>query len=365
MKVKKYTAATMQHAMKKVKEDLGADAVILHSKVVETGGLFGLFTKKQIEVFAAADPDAAETPIVRNTGSTVLRSMQKNNFSKVHQAAPPESATAAPPPVHFTVPSPIGEIRSNLAEQGIGAERIDDLVNPLLTYWFQSPENQNIKRISEEAARLLKTAIAGYDFGGLDYSKQCIVLAGPTGVGKTTTIAKLAADCIVSRKKSAAFITTDTYRISAIDQLKTYAKILNVPIEICYSHEDFAEARKKFAGVDHIFVDTAGRNYKHGEYIEELRSLIGIDKEMDVFLTLSAAAKSKDIHDIIRHFEPLQVRQLIFTKLDETDTYGALYEAVVRSGKGIACFSSGQNVPDDLKPASHADVVHLLLGERR
>ncbi|KZZ82833.1 MULTISPECIES: flagellar biosynthesis protein FlhF [Bacillaceae] len=363
MKVKKYTADTMQEAMKRVKEDLGQDAVILHSKAVEKGGFLGLFTKKQIEVFAAADPDTEEqTKPVQKENAAPLPGEKDQLLGKDLRDGKLEYRKIASGGSSLKLPEPIEVIYKELEEQEIGSEILDDTVQELLTFWFQSKDHQNEEACRKEAGQILINGLRDLPFNGMEYQSRFIVIAGPTGVGKTTTIAKLAADCLINRQKSVAFITTDTYRISAIDQLKTYAKILDIQIEVCYNREDFEEAKKKFEQIDHVFVDTAGRNYKNGQYIQDLHSLIGMDQDMDIFLTLSATSKKKDMRDIIEQFEPLQINKLIFTKLDETDTFGALYEAAKLSNKGIACITAGQNVPDDLLPAKETLLVDMILG---
>src|SRR5699024_10910696 len=137
--------------------------------------------------------------------------------------------------------------------------------------------------------------------GTFDDHKQFIQFVGPTGVGKTTTLAKVAAKTILEQKKEDAFITMDTYRIAAIDQLKTYARILDVTIEVAYSLEDYKQALQKFQQYDYIFVDTAGRNFRNLQYIQELKKMLTIDeRRVETVLTLALTAKAQDISDIYR-----------------------------------------------------------------
>ncbi|AZB42957.1 flagellar biosynthesis protein FlhF [Bacillus sp. FJAT-42376] len=361
MKVKKYTAGTIQEAMKRVKEDLGHDAVILNSKAVETGGFFGFFTKKQVEVLAASDPDLAE-PVKEERNTIAVDPSENFAVKRELEELKMEYRKLAAGSSGFKLPDPIEKLRNVLNEQEVGSPIAEDTVRQLLEFWYQAAENQNDEACRKEAERILVQSIKHLPYHRMEDRKSFIAVAGPTGVGKTTTIVKLAADCLVNENKSIAFITADTYRISAIEQLRTYAKILNAPIEVCYSREDFENAKKKFSHIDHVFIDTAGRNYKNNQYIEDLTNFLGSDEDIDLFLTLSASTKKKDIHTLIGHFESLQYKQLIVTKIDETDTFGGIYEAARLFEKGIAFFSTGQNVPDDMIPASRETLVQMILG---
>src|SRR5690606_19114978 len=185
---------------------------------------------------------------------------------------------------------------------------------------------------------------------------------GPTGVGKTTTIAKIAANSLLKEKKSVAFITADTYRIAAIEQLKTYAKILDVPLEVIYSTDDYKKALVKFANYERIFVDTAGRNFRQDHFVEELRELITTPRvPSQTFLVLALTAKATDIEDIYQQFKPLGIEQVIFTKLDETETYGSILNSAAKEKVGISYMTNGQNVPDDLLTPNENILSDLLL----
>ena len=129
-------------------------------------------------------------------------------------------------------------------------------------------------------------------FGGISYSKKYINVLGPTGVGKTTTIAKMAARAVLEKKKKVGFITTDTYRIAAIEQLKTYAGLLQAPMEIVYNEQDLQEAMRKFENLDVVFIDTAGRNYKEAKFVQDLQKLIDFEENTETFLVLSTTSKA-------------------------------------------------------------------------
>ncbi len=190
-----------------------------------------------------------------------------------------------------------------------------------------------------------------------------IHLIGPTGVGKTTTIAKVAASLVQSGKRI-AFMTTDTYRIGAVEQLKTYADILQVPLEVCYTKDDYLRAIERFANYDHVLIDTAGRNYRDEKYIEELTNLIEFQNGMETFLVFSLTSKEEDLEAIYDQFSHINVDRFIFTKLDETSRFGALINMPLKYKKGIAFITTGQEVPDDIQLGDSAWILNQLLGDR-
>src|SRR5699024_229303 len=170
----------------------------------------------------------------------------------------------------------------------------------------------------------------------------------PTGVGKTTTIAKIAANCMLNDHKKDTIITTDTYQIAAIEKLKTYARNQHIPIEVADTTKDYQMALKKFASYDVILVDTAGRNFRDDKYIHELKNMIDFNVNTESYLVLSLTAKSQDITDVQLQFQQLDIKKVIFTKADETKQYGSMLNIVLKSHLGIAYLTNGQDVPEDL-----------------
>lgn len=197
---------------------------------------------------------------------------------------------------------------------------------------------------------------------------KVVYFIGPTGVGKTTTIAKIASRFTVEQKKKLALLTTDTYRIVAAEQLKTYADILEVPIRVIYSVEEMEHAFSDFRDYDYILVDTAG----HSHYNEEQRQAIGQfihaadDKaEKEVYLVMSATTKYRDMISIADAYSEVTDYKLIFTKLDETTALGNLFNLRMRTNAEMSYVTTGQNVPEDIEPFNPQIVVKQLLGGRR
>ena len=194
---------------------------------------------------------------------------------------------------------------------------------------------------------------------------KMVFFIGPTGVGKTTTIAKIASRYIVDEKKKVALITADTYRIAAAEQLRTYAGILEVPFRIVYSREEIGEAYRDFIGYDYVFVDTSGHSYQNEEQKETMKGIVhSVDgtAEKEVFLVLSATTKYRDLLKIVDAYTEVTDYKLIFTKLDETSAYGNLLNVKLYTGAALSYVTCGQNVPDDLEDFNPQKTVKQLLG---
>ncbi|WP_440706497.1 flagellar biosynthesis protein FlhF [Heyndrickxia oleronia] len=373
MKVKKYVAQNMAEAMKQIRQDLGDEAVILNSKVTHTGGWLGLFKKKKLEVIAALDMERKPSKVFvkekkreqhpQHPNQKSLES-NKNLHEEINEIKRMVQDITINQPIQMqNYPEPIQIFCEKLYSQDLNMNIIHSLGDELLKQWRSSQVDPSEQVISEWAKKHFTEILSQYDNGESNVRKKYINLVGPTGVGKTTTLAKIAAGEVINNRKKIAFITTDTYRIAAIEQLKTYANLLNVPVEVVYKLEDFQKAVKKYEDYDHVFIDTAGRNYREMKYIEELQKLIDFKQDIETFLTLSMTMKERDIQGIIKNFEILSIDKFIFTKLDETSTYGTLVNIIVQNKKGVAYLTYGQDVPDDVEVgSSQAIIKHLFEG---
>ena len=205
---------------------------------------------------------------------------------------------------------------------------------------------------------------------GIDLSgkkPKILFFVGPTGVGKTTTIAKVASKLKVEQGKKVAFLTADTYRIAAAEQLRTYANILDTPLNIIYYPEELNQAVEKLEDFDVILVDTAGFSHKNVEQKEDIRRLIkSVDVKYDseVYLVLSATTKYKDLIEISDVYKEISNYKIIFTKLDETTTYGSILNIKLYSNAEVSYITNGQNVPDDIEVFNSQKIVKRLLGGR-
>ncbi|MCM3089612.1 MULTISPECIES: flagellar biosynthesis protein FlhF [unclassified Cytobacillus] len=382
MKVKKFMAASMPDAMKKIRAELGKDAVILNSRVVYTGGVLGFFKKRNIEVMAAAEPnqEIEHKPAVKPVSTPAAPSYFKENVDKsqfpgsgtsdelireISSLKQMMSSLTGEQQIPAVYPEEIRKVMHFINEQEIDKSIQDQLLQVLLEKWYLSGAKARAAEVEAWLHEELKKQIEGIQFSGISFTSKYVNVAGPTGVGKTTTLAKMAAECVIKHKKKAAFITADTYRIAAIDQLKTYAGILDMPLEVCYTIDDFRQAAEKLKEYDILLIDTAGRNFRNRHYVEDLKNVIDFEKEMETFLVLSLTAKQKDMEEIYNQFSIIDIDKLIFTKADETSTYGAMYNIIHKYKKGAAYITNGQDVPDDILVASPEVIVKQLMGNKK
>jgi flagellar biosynthesis protein FlhF len=194
---------------------------------------------------------------------------------------------------------------------------------------------------------------------------QVAFFVGPTGVGKTTTIAKIASKFKVDQGKKVAFLTADTYRISATEQLRTYANILEAPLNVIYAPEELPDAVEKLSDYDLLFVDTAGFSHKNEVQREDTKRLISMldgKCQSTVYLVLSATTKYRDLKEICDIYRSIADYSLIFTKLDETSAYGNLLNIKLYTGADVSYTTNGQNVPDDISLFQSQEIVKKLLG---
>ncbi|MCF7935508.1 MAG: flagellar biosynthesis protein FlhF [Synergistales bacterium] len=189
-----------------------------------------------------------------------------------------------------------------------------------------------------------------------------VMFIGPTGVGKTTTIAKLAAVFSLWERKSVLFLTADTYRIAAVEQLRTYARILGVPLEVIYEPHNIEEILKKQQDKEILLMDTAGRSHRNSERLEELRELYEHFQPDAVHLLLAANMKYTDMLDVVEQMAVVPVTSFLFTKLDETGSYADIFNVVMDFNVPLSFFTVGQNVPNDIEVASPSTVVESLVG---
>ncbi|WP_294155092.1 flagellar biosynthesis protein FlhF [uncultured Clostridium sp.] len=193
--------------------------------------------------------------------------------------------------------------------------------------------------------------------------KGRVVLVGPTGVGKTTTIAKLAGRLALIEKKKVGLITIDTYRIGAIEQLKTYAEIMNIPFKIVITIKEMEDAIESMKDCDVILIDTTGRSSKNTMQISELRAFVQKAEPDYINMVISATTKNKDIKSILEGYSELEYESIIITKLDETTVYGSIYNISRNANKPVSFITIGQNVPDDIKVSTKEELTRFILGE--
>ncbi len=252
------------------------------------------------------------------------------------------------------------EIHARLVETGVSSALAHELLDELPDFSAWSEEAQEPLAISGLRDLIARRVCSAGPIDLTPGQLKAVALIGPTGVGKTTTIAKLAAHFALVEKKKVALLTMDTYRIAAVEQLKIYSQILDIPVGVAYSQAELAPVIAQFVDFDLLLIDTAGRSQKNIMQVGELKSLLEA-VGCETHLVLSSQTKEQDMLESIQRFAAARVDRLIFSKLDETDSYGTLLNVAYRTGLPLSYLTTGQKVPEDLELADGGKLAGLLL----
>lgn len=377
MKIKTYVADNIQEAFYKVKTDLGKDAVILKTKHIKKGGFLGLFAKRMVEVVAANDikpnldlptkPDFSKLPPISKPKETESIAEIKDIKTDIEQVkdllnklyldkTQQDNAPAV------DMPSLLKKYYDRMCEMEI----LPEIINTLIDNTKNSISDTDLNNKTLLYNTLKKEIISFIDEVepiSLSDKNNVVAFVGPTGVGKTTTIAKLAAHFVLYKNKKVAMITADTFRVGAIEQLKHYGDLLEVPVHVVYRPEDVKEILTKLKDYDLLLVDTMGFSPNNRIQIKKVKNLLDILNPDDIYVVVSAATKNQDMVDILNNYKELQYKKIIVTKLDETKSYGIILNAINISGCKLSYLTTGQNVPDDIEVASGDKIADLILGE--
>lgn len=386
MKIKRYMGKDTQEALLKVKMDLGNNAIILNTKKVRQRGIKKYFAKPMVEIMAAIDDDSSRTKGFEaakvEQSTTSERVLEKNKLSqKEEKFTELENKVSniegmlgrlldvlKPETPRLTLqhdslgqmPQVYQLLYNNLLKNEVEPELAQKIID-------QVSKKNNTRSVNDAA--LAMYSIISSLFGRAepirlrsDGKPTVILFVGPTGVGKTTTLAKLAASFMLTNNKKVGLITADTYRIAAVDQLKTYAEILGIPLSIAYTINEIGTEIERYRDKDVILIDTAGCSHRNKQKFEELKLLTKECKADEIFLVLSATLSSKNSKDIIRNYNFIPNYRLIFTKLDETPVYGSILNSKCFSNRSLSYITNGQNVPDDIEIANVDKLSKDLLG---
>jgi flagellar biosynthesis protein FlhF len=403
MKIKKYTARSMKEALLQIKQELGEDAIIL--KTAKTSRKMFPFTgKEEIEVTAAIDENAQERRTVQQPFQP-LKTPDSGIYKRPKPAgsAAANGAPAAPDKMKQEQGAEADarlSQRLNVVEIKEDIRELGELLKPILRA-EETPEQDGIKGpwaavltrlltsgVDAEIARSMVARISGggevtpheadrrfseelnrfFPVSGPLKLKEkgplVCAFVGPTGVGKTTTLAKLAAHYRLNKNKAVSIVTADTYRIAAIEQIRTFAEIMNIQLHVVFSPDEVAEALAACSGSDIIFVDTAGRSPNNADHMRDLDAYIKAIRPDEIHLVLSATTKDRDLEDAVAHYRPLGANRVLFTKFDETGRLGNVFNTVVKSGGiPVSYFTFGQSVPDDIELAQPGRFIRRLWKE--
>ncbi len=359
MKIRKYYARNLQEGMQLIRRELGSEAVIIDSRLVRQKGLRGWFKPRQLEILAALDNspprEEAEAGSLRNQRVEEPLSQEVTELKSMVRQLISQSGSSSQ-----------GEDNHDLASWKEHLEAQDccpELVNQIMEE-IKTNLNGEVKLTREVLSMIVERKVAQHLQYAGEKNSRVQVLVGPTGVGKTTTLAKLAARYSIYHREKVGLITIDHFRIGAVEQLRTYSEIVDVPLEVVMTPQEFQEALKRLQHCSRILVDTAGRGTRNEMQIKELAGYLRDLKGAEVFLVLSATTRWRDIKYITANFAQLGYNRLIVTKVDETYSLGGILNGVYYSGVPLVYLTDGQNVPDDLQVAQEADIPTMVAGVR-
>lgn len=406
MIIKKYTGKTEAEATEAAKKELGSGLVIMNVKEVKKKGFFAFLSPKQIEITAALEEENPQKPQygsitraadasaenrnlpVRNSTENIekkLDSLQTLLESQLNSRQATGEETGIPRET-------VSEEKEKKDSEAETQEKKEEEQNPEQDKFIRllynkmldnEMDEKYVNSILEDASKTKKADLPFdyllaniYQKMVLKFGKsegitpsadgpRIVLFIGPTGVGKTTTIAKLAGKYCVEDKKKVALLTADTYRIAAAEQLRTYANILETPFRVIYTPEELQTAVKDYWDCDYIFIDTAGRSHQNADQLEKMKEMVGALKDpgnYHVFLVLSATTKYRDLQRIADCYGKIADYELIFTKLDETEAVGNLLNMKLYTGAPVAYVTCGQNVPDDMEVFNPQKTVKQILG---
>jgi flagellar biosynthesis protein FlhF len=392
MEIKTFKAKTMRDALALVRRELGPQAAVLHTREVNGGPLRRLVFGRRYEVAASTavnvpsrlpavagvyDPGlfavqpASERPATTEPAGFDIdyRAKYRDDFRRqvagqldeLHAMVEKLCDQAASAPAH-DLPEAVFRAFTDLIEA--------DVDETIVREWIDEIRHEADPRTISDSAmvktrvvELLENSVKVCGPIATEANKcRVVALVGPTGVGKTTTIAKLAANYRLREKRRVGLITVDTYRVAAVEQLRTYADIIDLPMEVVATPREMREAVARMGHLDLVLMDTAGRSPRDEVKIQELKSMLSEAEPDEVHLVLSSTAGAKSLIGTAERFADVGTTAMVLTKLDEANSLGHLVSLVRECPLPVSYLTDGQNVPDDIQVAQRAAMAEMLLG---
>jgi len=396
MKIKKFTGRSFQEAFDQVKNELGANAVILNSRKIKEGGVLDFINGREIyEITAAADdektsrkspPLAQKAQMAYGSNRTSRNSvkespqpvgaevliMGKKLNEQTHQIKAlkeeiqdvKKALNQVADFLKYSRMPALPDLFKDALKKLVDNEVHEDLAKAVVqtVYSHTAPSDyKNKTAVVNNLITLLQRMIKiAQPLEKASRSPYVVALVGPTGVGKTTTIAKLAANLKLYNHRKVGLISADTYRIAAIEQLQTFANIASIPMNVVYSPDDMREAIHKFSDRDIILIDTVGRSQKNEKHIKELNRFVEMANPDEVHLVLSLTTGLKNLLDIIRRFGIMRPNRFIFSKLDESINTGNILNVLYKYQIPVSYLTIGQVVPNDITTAEAVTLSNLI-----
>ena len=398
MIIKKFIAKTEQEAIENARKELGEGVVVMNVKPVKNKGLFAFLKSPMVEVTVALEEESEKYTAAVSAINNVIASSQNIEKEEKNEKKTPvietvekrdsaieEKLDSLQSLLEQQLQKPEEEKEEKEAEEQKEESETDKFMHLLHDTMLQNEVDEKYAREIIDEIELINKPNIPFDYALANIYQKMILkfgkpsgiepatnggiklvfFIGPTGVGKTTTIAKIASKFRVDEKKKVALLTADTYRIAAAEQLRTYANILEVPFRVIYTVEEINKALEDFKGYDYIMIDTAGHSHQNTTQKDNMRNIIhSVDDivEKEVHLVLSATTKYRDLISIADSYKEMADYKLIFTKLDETTTLGNLLNLRLYTGASLSYVTYGQNVPDDIEDFNPQKTVKRLLG---
>lgn len=360
MRIKKILAKNYTEALTRVKNELGEDALVISTRSLSSEPASGgTGTAGMVEITAAFEPSGKNQKAEGDGSANIAEPSPFKEDDLDLKALIFTLLTRTERAQTLGLKNHQLETYARLVEGGLSERLASKIIEKAGVEELAG--NNGAQSESQTIRNLMKRVLHCKGEIELDGERtKKVVFVGPTGAGKTTTIAKLAADFALRQKKKVAMATLDTYRMGAVDQLRIYGDIMRVPVETAENRGELKAIIKKHADKDLLLIDTAGKSHKEVAYSGQLRDMLKDLSNVETQLVLSVTAQEKIFQESVKQFSPLGIDRVLFTKMDEGMSFGPLFNFSLRTRIPFSYFTMGQRVPQDIEVASRDKVIKLI-----